>query len=198
MTDIFAIQDEISAAILDQMKLHLVDTADQPQLASARADLEAYNLYLLAKQNMYTRKEESLQLAERLLNQAITIDPDYAPAYAQLGITTMLLADTSYGTVPHNEAQATAKPLLEKSIELDPKLAEGYAGLGLYYNRETGQIEIAETMLRKALDLNPGLINASNWLQNALSRRGNARAGSPVPARHRQCRYFLLCLWPAG
>jgi TolB-like protein len=180
MTDIFAIQDEISAAILDQMKLHLVDTVDQPQLASARADLEAYNLYLLAKQNMYTRKEESLQLAERLLNQAINIDPDYAPAYAQLGITTMLLSDTSYGTIPHNEAQDTAKPLLDKSIELDPVLAEGYAGLGLYYNRERGESDAAETMLRKALDINPGLINASNWLQSTLSDRGELAAARDI------------------
>ena len=180
MTDIFAIQDEISAAILDQMKLHLIDTADNPQLATARADLEAYNLYLLAKQNMYTRKEESLQLAERLLNQAITIDPEYAPAYAQLGITTMLLADTSYGTIPNDEAQEAAKPLLEKSIELDPELAEGYAGLGLYYNRETGQFDIAETMLRKALEINPGLVNASNWLQQVLSDKGEIAAARDI------------------
>ena len=90
LTDIFAIQDEISAAILEQMKLQLIGDESPVQLASTRGDVEAYNLYLAAKQNIYKRDKASLELASSLLERANTIDPEYAPAYAQRGIALLL------------------------------------------------------------------------------------------------------------
>ena len=178
LTDIFAIQDEISSAILEQMKLQLIGEAAPTELASTRADVEAYNLYLAAKQNIYKRDKPSLELASSLLERAIGIDPAYAPAYAQRGIATLLLSEENYGAIPEDEAYEIAKPLFDKSIELDPGLAEGYAGLGLYYQDNDNQFEKSIEMLEKALAINPGLINALNWLHSALAFTGElARSG---------------------
>ncbi len=129
LDDIFAIQDEISAAILAELKAHLIGSE---MVTVARTDSQAYEQYLLAGQRIYERNEASLQMASRLLNEAISIDPNYAPAYAQLGIATMLLSKDNYGSLPTAKALADAKALLDRALELDPDQAEAMAGLGLH------------------------------------------------------------------
>ncbi len=64
LTDIFVIQDEISAAILAQLKTQLLGE----QLVTVQTDTKAYELYLLAKQRIYERNKASLEMAEKLLN----------------------------------------------------------------------------------------------------------------------------------
>jgi len=90
LTDIFAIQDEIASAILVQLKAHLLE--EEPQIASTRTNSEAYDLYLLSRQRMYERSGPNIQNAADLLDRAIALDPEYAPAYAQRGIATLLLS----------------------------------------------------------------------------------------------------------
>jgi len=163
LTDVFAIQDEIATAILQELKAALLEEAT-PLVSSTRTLAEAYELYLLAKQRMYERTELTLQSAAELLDRAIAIDPNYAPAYAQRGIANLLLSETSYGTIPQAQANAQAKLYLDKALELDPDLAEAWAGLGLYYNGPPPQPRKSIEVLEKALGINPNLINAGNWL----------------------------------
>jgi len=171
LTDIFSIQDEIAQTILAQLKLELIGTQDQ-QLTSATTNVHTYELYLRARQLMYKRNLESLQLAEQLLRQAIAGDENYAAAYAQLGIVTLLTSDNSYGPLPLQQALETALPLLEKAVSLDPDLAEGWAGLGMYYQSIPGKLDTTIELLRKSLALNPNQIDPSNWLQYALRQQG--------------------------
>jgi tetratricopeptide (TPR) repeat protein len=181
MDDIFAIQDEISTAILTELKAHLLD-GGQVTVTAARADSEAYELYLLAKQRMYERTGPTIQSAAELLDRAIAIDNTYAPAYAQRGIATLLLAEGSgtYGEIPLEQALSQGKLYLDKALELDPELAEAWAGLGLYYigGLTANSWQQATEPLQKALALNPGLIDASNWLNNAYQA-----LGKPAEAR---------------
>ena len=92
LTDVFAIQDEIANEILNQLKARLLGE-EQPMIVSQRTDPEVYDLYLLAKQRLYHRTRQTIESAVGLLDQAIAKDPDYAPAYAQRGIATLLLSD---------------------------------------------------------------------------------------------------------
>lgn len=163
LDNVFAIQDEISAAIITELKATLLD-GEAEAIASTRTDSEAYDLYLLARQRMYERTHMSLKSAAELLDRAIAIDPAYAPAYAQRGITANLLSDTSYGDIPNNQALAHSKLYLDKALELDPNLAEAWAGLGLYYNGPPLQPDQAIPVLEKALAINPNLNDAANWL----------------------------------
>jgi TolB-like protein len=133
LTDIFAIQDEIAAAILEQLKTALLGGQS---IATTRADTQAYDLYLLARQRIYTRNRLQLESALELLNQALEIDPGFAPAWAQKGITILLLSDRNYGTIPFVESQSRGRLALEKAIAIDPHLAEGWAGLGLYQQNQ--------------------------------------------------------------
>jgi len=171
LTDIFAIQDEIAGAILKELKATLLGGQN---IASTRADTRAYDLYLLARQRIYTRNRMQLESALELLDQATEIDPDFAPAWAQKGIASLLLSDQDYGTIPFSESQAQGRLALSKALDLDPQLAEGLAGLGLYQLRQpiAEERDLAAATLQSALAINPSLINASNWLQNVLSRTG--------------------------
>ncbi|MGH8035534.1 MAG: hypothetical protein ACREO9_09935, partial [Lysobacterales bacterium] len=174
LTDVFAIQDEIANAILEQLKAQLMG-GQQPEVAVARTDTKAYDLYLLAKQRLYERTGPTIKAAAELLDQAIALDPNYAPAYAQRGVAALMLSagTGTYGDTPRQEALAQAKLDLDKALQLDPNLAEAWAGMGLYYiNQPTGGTPAAIEALKKALSINPGLIDASNWLANALDGSG--------------------------
>jgi len=166
LDDVFAIQDEISNAILVQLKAHLM--GEEPKtVVSARTNSQAYDLYLLARQRIYERAQLPLESAAELLDQAIALDPNYAPAYAQRGITAILLADNAYGNIPWKQANASARLYLDQALRLDPELAEAWAGLGLYYSNYPGKSAEQIETLEKALAINPNLIDAANWLNIA-------------------------------
>jgi len=167
LTDVFAIQDEIATAILEQLKAHLLEGGGEVVVSATRTNSEAYDLYLLAKQRMYERMQKPLESARELLDQAIELDPEYAPAYAQRGIATMLLSQDSYGDIPDAQAESQAKLFLDQALRLDSELAEAWAGLGLYHDGRPAENNLGIEMLEKALSLNPNLVDAANWLNNA-------------------------------
>lgn len=168
LTNVFAIQDEIAGAILDQLKMQLLGEAQQVVL-SRQTDAEVYELYLQARQLIRERKQKSMELAVQLLDRALSLDQTYAPAYAQLAIATLLLGERSHGDIPHEQSLASARKHLDMALELDPNLAEAWAGLGLYHDFDNLAIEALE----KALSINPNLINALNWLHIAKLVQGD-------------------------
>ncbi len=173
LTDIFTIQDEISAAILAQLKTQLLGE----QLATTtQTDTRAYELYLLAKQRIYDRNQFSLEMAAKLLGEATSIDPAYAPAYAQLGIATILLSEEHYGSLPNVESGESAKRYLSKALQLEPNNAEALAGMGLYHREFELDYQAADIKLRQALEINPNMIEANTWLANNLNAQGEIRA----------------------
>jgi TolB-like protein len=169
MDDIFAIQDEISNAILVQMKAKLLGGE---KVASKEVDPQAYAQYLLAKQRIYERSQASLELAAELLSKAIDTDPGFAAAQAQLGIAILLLSEEQYGTLPHYEAQEKGLKYLDAALALEPEQAEALAGMGLYEGGFPGGDMKAIAWLRRSLQSDPHQSNASNWLANNLRAVG--------------------------
>ena len=175
LTDVFEIQDEIANEILGQLRTRLLD-GDTGVVAAQRTSPDVYERYLLAKQRIYERTGPAIDSAILLLDEAIKADPNYAPIYAQRGIATSLLSVRQYGSIPELEASRRGRTYIDKALELDPELAEGWAGLGLSLMVVPGETEAAIAALTRALELNPNLINASNWLYNTLQNTGEARA----------------------
>jgi TolB-like protein len=163
LENVFAIQDEIATAILKELKATLLE-GEAESLVAKTTDARGYELYLLAKQRMYVREFLAIDAAAKMLDEAIAIDPTYAPAYAQRGIASLLLAVSSYGDVPDAQAYAQAKLYLDKALELDPNQAEAWAGRGLHATRPPARQEDGIAALQRALDLNPNLMDAANWL----------------------------------
>ena len=178
LTDVFAIQDEVAVAILNQLKMQLLGEASQ-LVKSKQTGTEVYELYLQARQLIRERKQKSIELAVQLLDRALSMDQTYAPAFAQLGIATLLLDERFYGDIPHEQALTRARQHLDTALELDPNLAEAWAGLGLYNNRDNLAIEALE----KALSINPSLVNALHWLQIAKSVQGDGPGAMKIKER---------------
>jgi TolB-like protein len=176
LTDVFAIQDEIASEILNQLKNRLL-TEEQGVPAYHRTDPETYAIYLLAKQGLYDRTRHTIESAVELLDQAIARDPNYAPAYAQRGIATLLLSDSAnnYGTIPAAEALKRGKRYIDSALEIDAQLAEAWAGMGLYHANQLSESDAAIAALTKALSINPNLVDASYWLYIALLNSGDMR-----------------------
>jgi len=176
LTDVFAIQDEIANEILKQLRAQLVG-ADEALAQSMRTTPEVYELYLRAKQRIYTRDRGEIRAAIEELDNAIRLDAEYAPAYAQRGIATMLSSDQQYGTIPHQESRHRGKRYIDEALRLGPESAEAWAGLGLYHDLDS---EAATDALVKALAINPNLIDASNWLQISLRSSGQMRSSLEI------------------
>jgi len=126
LEDVFAIQDEISRAIVEALKLKLVGK-EQPLVVPTTTNLEAYTLYLRGRYlcNKYT--DPDLRRAIDIFEQALVKDPGYAKAHAGIADSWSRLADD---WVPPSEAYPRAKQAALRALELDPSLPEALTSLG--------------------------------------------------------------------
>ena len=177
LDDIFAVQNDIAAAISEALKVKLAldmasGTAQRPAVIPA-ANTQAYEAYLRGRQLIHRRGRESLEDAVRHLERALRLDERFAPAHAHLGIATSLLLESpqSYGTLSLEEVQRRATPHFERALELEPNLAEAHGGLALL-TMNSGDLTSAIAYARRALELNPSYIDAMNWLYLALGSLG--------------------------
>ena len=177
LDDIFAVQNDIAAAISEALKVKLAldmasGTAQRPAVIPA-ANTQAYEAYLRGRQLIHRRGRESLEDAVRHLERALRLDERFAPAHAHLGIATSLLLESpqSYGTLSLEEVQRRATPHFERALELEPNLAEAHGGLALL-TMNNGDPELAIKYAHRALELNPSYIDAMNWLYLALGSLG--------------------------
>ena len=87
---------------------------------TAETSIEAYDLYLVARQKIYTRNIDEMKEASRLLDRALEIDAEYAPALAQKALVTVLMSDGvgSYGDIPADEAHPAARLIVDRAIAI--------------------------------------------------------------------------------
>jgi len=151
LKDIFKVQDEISAAVVDALKIQLLSS--RPLTSRHQTDnTEAYSQYLLGNQLRLRDTVESNQQARTAYQKAIALDPNYSAAYSGLADAEWRIADMSTNN-PDNYVRASAAA--EKAIALAPDAPEGYWARGrlrnIYYYDWNG----AQADYEKALALDP-------------------------------------------
>ncbi len=161
ITDLFAIQDEISRSIADKLKLQLNDITDKPLVKRYTKNLEAYHLYLRGRHYWNKRYEGGLQKGIEYFQQAIEQDPAYALPYAGLADSYNIMA--FYNFLPPHEACPRAKAAAERAIVIDPYLAEAYTALGWVTTFYDWNWAEAEKNFRRAIELNPKYANAHHY-----------------------------------
>jgi TolB-like protein len=174
LTDIFEVQDDIAREIAAALRSAIL--GEKPVEPSMHTSVEAYEKYLQARQWIHSRDRHLMEEASMLLDEALAIDPNYAPALAQKALAIMLLsnADGAYGDIPLDVALRESRPLIDKALEIDSDLAEAHAILGLWYsNGSADSSEQAIASLRKSLAINPSNANANNWLASELAGAEN-------------------------
>ena len=152
LENIFALQDEISAAIVGALKEHLGLPVEAAPRVIAAANTEAHDAYLRGRHLVVQRTVATIEGAVREFEKAVALDPDYALAHAELAIATLYLS--RYGGLTVNEAVGRATPHLERAMVLDPTLAEAHAASG-YALRFQGLAQEALPHFRQAIRINP-------------------------------------------
>jgi serine/threonine-protein kinase len=163
ITDIFAIQDEISQAIADKLRVGIGQerqTARRPT-----EDLEAYNLYLQGRYHLSRWTPEGFARARPCFEQAVARDPGFALAYDALSEFYWYLG--FFGFVPPKEAFSTGIWAALRAVEIDDTLAETHALIGMYRKELDYNWPEVRREMRRALELNPS--SPTVRLRNALS-----------------------------
>lgn len=153
MKDIFEVQDEITLAVVDALKLKLFGGEKEAVLKRYTTNAEAYQLYLRGRFFFYKRTPEGFAKAIECFERATQIDAEYALAisgsadcYTFLGFYEMLAPA---------EAKDRAKKAAFKALELDNTLAETQTSVAFYYVTYEWNFPAAEEYFRQAVELNP-------------------------------------------
>jgi TolB-like protein/Tfp pilus assembly protein PilF len=168
LEDIFAIQDEISAAIVAALKERLELEVEAAPRVIAAASTEAHDAYLRGRHLVVQRTQASIEAAVREFEKAIEIDPGYARAHAELTIAIIFLNRGSWGDIPLSEAISRAAPHAGQAMALDPALAEAHAASGMLLYLQ-GNPEEALAHYEQAVRINPNYAIVYNWIYIALS-----------------------------
>src|SRR5437867_948498 len=173
LDDIFAIQDEIAADVVKQLKITLLGAAPK-----ARAtDPEAYALYLQAVQLGRQFTAEPFQQSDALYRKVLAIDPRYAPAWD--GLARNFGNETGQGLLPGKEGFPQAREAAVKAVAIDPDYAPAHAQLGWIAMYGDGDLVGAAQHLERALALDPAdvsVLTTSVTLLQSLGRLDEALA----------------------
>lgn len=167
LDDVFAIQDEISRAVVNKLKVQLEDGAGTTLVRRTTQDLEAYQLYLQGRHAWLSmRSAEGLQRAVECFERAIARDPDYAMALA--GLADAYTSMATYELVPPSVAREKGKPAADRAVAIDPELAEAQYALGTVRMFVDWDFAAGERAYRRAIARNPSLTVAHSALALVL------------------------------
>jgi adenylate cyclase len=161
LEDIFAIQDEISLAIVENLKLKLLEGEKTALLKRPTDDAEAYTLYLKGIYFAFKLTLENLQKALKYFREALDRDPGLASAHA--GIAMVYGAMSSLDLALPKETMLKAKAALQKALQLDENLAEIHALTAMIAYYYEWDWDAAERSFSRTFSLNPGHSWAHAW-----------------------------------
>ncbi len=158
LDDIFAIQDDISKAVVAALKLHLAPEEKRAIERRPTSNSEAYELFLMARQFSRTGSERMKPLIVRLCQRAVEIDPGFALAWAHLSFAEAELSQRTVTGFTIESALASA----QRALEVDPNLAEAHAAMGEALLRGASQdLGVGEPHIITALRLDPDCFEAN-------------------------------------
>jgi eukaryotic-like serine/threonine-protein kinase len=159
LSDVFAIQDEIAASIVDELRKGLVGA---PVVTRSTFDTAAHDAYLQGMYAMNKWTDRSMRTAIAHFRTAIAQDSGIAPAYAALAEAHIWLY-SGVGMLPANESVPQARWAVEKALELDSTLADAHKVRALIAMNHDWNPRSAEEGLTRALELRPGSAAAHLW-----------------------------------
>jgi len=177
ISDIFAIQDEISHAIVTSLEIELTDREKAPLVGRRTDNLKAYNLYLLGRYYLGQRTPEGFQKALQSFGDAIDEDPNFALTYVGIADCYNLLG--FYDILPADEVFPRAKAAAQRALEIDQTLGEAYASLAHAVEFHDWDWAAAESTFVRAIELNPGYAFAHQCHAEFLSAMGRHQEAGP-------------------
>jgi len=166
LDNIFAIQDEISAAVVEALKIELLGEAPKAEVV----DPDAYALVLKARYLYAKWGKENFENAVSAYQQALAIDPGYAEAWAGLAVT--YLSQTQSGYLTSDKGIVLARNAVDKALEVNPNFAGAWARLALIQGMFEWDWPAAESSIQKGLELAPNDERVLSAAANLASNLG--------------------------
>jgi serine/threonine protein kinase/Tfp pilus assembly protein PilF len=168
MEDVFAIQDDISQAIVKALRVILSDDEKKAIEKVRTVNVEAYDYYIRGRQFFHQLRRKSLEYAKQMFNRAIEVDPEYALAHAGVADCSSLLF-MYFDARELNLRQADVSS--RKAMELEPELAEAHVARGLAVSLSKHYDEAAREF-EAAMKLDPKLFEAPYFFARARLSQG--------------------------
>jgi tetratricopeptide (TPR) repeat protein len=175
LKDIFAIQDEISAAIIKNLKVELLGEKMPISEKRQTENIEAFNLYLQGRHLWTQERRDDLDKSIEYYKRALEIDPNYALAYS--GIAMSYNTYAWHGYFPRKDVVPQAKTAAMKALEIDNTLGEAHTELAVALHILDWDWSGSEEGYKRALELNPNYARAHSmyaWLLTNVGRLDEA------------------------
>jgi TolB-like protein/Tfp pilus assembly protein PilF len=169
-TDVFAVQADIAARIIEAVDAQLTDREQDRVALVPTESLDAYRLYQQGRIHLEQRTGPAVAESLAYFEQALTLDPEYALAWA--GLAEGLAIQLAYALIEDNGELAMAQGAIDRALQLDPGLAEAWVARGLleYLQRRA---PAALRAYERAVALRPGLAHAQSLLSFQFSLQGD-------------------------
>ncbi|MCA1605856.1 MAG: winged helix-turn-helix domain-containing protein [Acidobacteria bacterium] len=169
-TDIFAVQDSVSARVVGALALHLSDEEERRLTKRYTDNAAAYELYLKGRYHLFKLRPTEVRKGGEFFQEAVRVDPAYALAYTGVADAYRILPITS--DVAPKDAFPNAREAVTKALELDDSLADAHASLGWIKFWFDWDWAGSESEFRRAIELNPNNVEARRGYAHLLSITG--------------------------
>ena len=159
--DIFKIQDEITEAVVGELKIALLGEQKDQLWAHETANPEAMIAHSQGRTELAKRTGSAIRLAKEYFEDAVSKDPNYATAYASLAESNVLLI--GYDNADKKEHMKLAQEAVDKAMSIDGNLGLAWAAQGLIYMTDEETADESRAALKKAIELNPSYAMAYMW-----------------------------------
>jgi serine/threonine-protein kinase len=183
LEDVFAIQDEISRAIVGALQLKLAVGEGESLAPPSTRNMEAYDLYLKGRHYWYLRFRGGLQTALGCFEKAIEKDPEYALPHTGVALTYSILG--AVGFIPPDHARRTAQAAADRALAIDETESEVQHAAAAVKFWLLWDWDGAEQQFERAVELNPAHAEALDWWSVVLALRGRFAESSERAARAR-------------
>lgn len=169
IADIFVVQDQLTREIISALRDHFkIEDLQLPE--SRKTQIEVFNAYLLGQHYYKQQNKNALTKSLAYFDQAISLDPTYAPAFVGKANTYMLLSEQGYGNIPKQDALLGADILINEALALDPTLVAASVSRGQLLRGLSRNTE-ALIEFERAIRLDPSLASAHLWRGQVLLQR---------------------------
>ena len=194
--DVYAVQDEIAAAVVAALKVKLLGSG--AGIGEHRSTSpEAYTQYLRARHEQSQRTPETAAQVVASFQKAIDLDPKFAPAYAHLARAKSWAADYADDAASVAEGQQKALLAADKAIALDPGLADGYWARGNLRATLTLDWSGAEADFKRALLLSPGDARILQAYGSLLASLGKLPEAIAITRKAAESEPLQFSIWQA-
>jgi len=186
VSNVLSLHSDVARAIAGEIGLALTPEEEDYLARAPQVNPEGYNLYLKGWHFRNQENPESNQRAIEVLEQAVELDPDFAPAHAALAICYLMAGNWAFGIWDDPVSKARMKQAVDKALELDSCLPEAHLYLATYRYIYEWDFDGAEAAFRRALQLNPEHAHARYGYGLFLNRTGRHDEAMPQMLRAKE------------